>query len=230
MEGGTTMKPWSAFASRLDAAKELLQPLEAYRGRKPLVLAIPRGAVPMGKYLADHLGGDFDIVLVRKIGAPMDPECAIGAVDETGWVYVSPYARQFASDEAYIAREKAQQLEVLRKRRAQYTPYRHPIDPTGRVVIVVDDGIATGATMIAALHATRAKNPAELVCAAPVASKESLEDIRPLADKVVCLQVPEFFGAVGRFYRSFSQVDDEEVIRVLAESGHDNGNNAMPPP
>ncbi|HEY0843850.1 MAG TPA: phosphoribosyltransferase family protein [Noviherbaspirillum sp.] len=213
------MKPWSAFANRMDAAKELVTALDAYRGRKPLVLAIPRGAVPMGKYIADHLGGDFDIVLVRKIGAPMDPECAIGAVDETGWAYLSPFAQRFINDDAFIEREKAEQLALLRKRRAEYTPYRHPIDPAGRLTIIVDDGIATGATMIAALHATRAKKPAELICAAPVASKESLEDIRPLADKVVCLHVPEFFGAVGRFYRSFSQVDDDEVIRVLAESG-----------
>lgn len=222
------MKPWSEFANRLDAAKELAKALDLYRGRKPLVLAIPRGAVPMGKLIADHLGGDFDIVLVRKIGAPMDPECAIGAIDETGWAYLSPFARRFFDDDAYIEREKAEQLALLRKRRTEYTPYRHPSDPAGRITIIVDDGIATGATMIAALHATRAKKPAELVCAAPVASKESLEDIRPLADKVVCLHVPEFFGAVGRFYRSFSQVDDEEVIRILAESGRHGDTPAEP--
>lgn len=213
------MKAWSEFANRLDAAKELCKALDAYRGRNPLVLAIPRGAVPMGKVIAEHLGADFDIVLVRKIGAPMDPECAIGAIDETGWAYLSPFAQRFLDDDAYIEREKAEQLDLLRRRRAEYTPYRHPIDPAGRVTIIVDDGIATGATMIAALHATRAKQPAELICAAPVASKESLADIRPLADKVVCLHIPEFFGAVGRFYRSFPQVDDDEVIRILAESG-----------
>lgn len=222
------MKPWSEFANRLDAAKELCKALDAYQGRNPLVLAIPRGSVPMGKHIAEHLGADFDIVLVRKIGAPMDPECAIGAIDETGWAYLSPFAQHFIDGDAYIEREKAEQLALLRRRRATYTPYRHPIDPAGRVTIIVDDGIATGATMIAALHATRAKKPAELICAAPVASKESLEDIRPLADKVVCLHVPEFFGAVGRFYRSFPQVDDDEVIRILAESGRRGGTPGLP--
>lgn len=221
------MKLWSQFADRIDAAKELVKALEAYRGRRPLILAIPRGAVPMGRYIADHLGGDLDIVLVRKIGAPMDPECAIGAIDESGWTYISPFARQLVDDD-YIERVKSEQLSLLRKRRAEYTPFHHPVDPAGRITIVVDDGIATGATMIAALHATRAKQPSLLVCATPVASKESLEDIRPLTDKVVCLHVPELFGAVGRFYRRFSQVDDEEVIRALAGTSSQGGTPTLP--
>lgn len=222
------MKLWTSFSDRLDAAKELVKHLDAYRGRNPLVLAIPRGAVPMGKYIAEQLDGDFDIVLVRKIGAPIDRECAIGAIDETGWTYIAPYAAEFVSDDTYVEQEKNAQLELLKKRRAEYTPYRHPIDPTGRIVVIVDDGIATGATMITALHATRAKKPAELVCAVPVASRESMIDIRPLVDKVVCLHVPEYFGAVGRFYRHFSQVDDAEVIRILAESGSGHAHDAPP--
>lgn len=212
------MKFGPLFTDRIDAAKELVKHLQAYRGRNPLVLAIPRGAVPMGKYIADHLGGEFDIVLVRKIGAPMNPEFALGAIDETGWMYLSPYAQGYIPDDEFLEQEKEAQLELLRKRRTQYTPLRHPIDPGGRVAIVVDDGIATGSTMIAALHAVRAKHPAELVCAVPVAAADSLRDIKPLADKVVCPHVPEMFGAVGRFYRNFSQVEDEDVARILSDS------------
>ena len=204
------------FDSRADAAVQLAAALGHYRGRQPLVLAIPRGAVSMGRVLADRLGGELDVVLVRKLRAPFSPEFAVGAIDETGWAFVSEHAASAGADEAYLEREKAVQLETLRKRRAQYTPARAPIDPQGRTVIVVDDGLATGATMIAALHAARARNPARLVCAVPVAAADSLEKVRPYADEVVCLAVPEDFYAVGQFYRDFSQVEDEEVVALLA--------------
>jgi predicted phosphoribosyltransferase len=205
------------FRDRLDAAAHLAGALAPWRGSHPLVLAIPRGAVPMGKAIADALHGDFDVVLVRKLGAPFSPEFAVGAVDETGWVYVAPHARQAGAGPDYIERERTEQLRTLRRRRAAYTPKRAPIDPAGRVVIVVDDGLATGATMIAALHAVRSRGPARLVCAVPVAAPDSLEAVRPLADDVVCLYAPEDFGAVGRFYEDFGQVEDDEVIRILSE-------------
>ena len=204
------------FDSRADAAVQLAAALGHYRGRQPLVLAIPRGAVSMGRVLADRLGGELDVVLVRKLRAPFSPEFAVGAIDETGWAFVSEHAASAGADEAYLEREKAVQLETLRKRRAQYTPARAPIDPQGRTVIVVDDGLATGATMIAALHAARAKNPARLVCAVPVAAADSLEKVRPYADEVVCLAIPKDFYAVGQFYRDFRQVEDEEVVALLS--------------
>jgi predicted phosphoribosyltransferase len=204
------------FDSRADAARLLARPLAAYRGRNPLVLAIPRGAVPMGAALAQALQGELDVVLVRKLGAPRNPELAVGAVDETGWTYVAPHAAMAGADADYIAKEKAAQLALLRRRRGQYTPARGPADPAGRIAIVVDDGIATGASMIAALHSVRARNPAKLVCAVPVAAPESLEQVRPYADEVVCLEAPEEFHAVGQFYREFGQVEDEEVVALLA--------------
>ena len=206
------------FESRIDAARRLAQALAKYRGRNPLVLAIPRGAVEMGRVLADELQGELDVVLVRKLGAPLSPEFAVGAVDETGWAYVADYAASAGADERYLEREKRAQLELLRKRRAQYTPARPPIDPKGRVVIVVDDGLATGATMIAALHAARAKAPERLVCAVPVAAPDSLELVRPHCDEVVCLEAPPGFFAVGQFYREFRQVEDDEVVDLLARS------------
>jgi predicted phosphoribosyltransferase len=205
------------FRDRLDAAAHLAGALAAWRGSHPLVLAIPRGAVPMGRVIADALHADFDLVLVRKLGAPFSPEFAVGAVDETGWVYLAPHARQAGAGAEYIERERAEQLRTLRQRRAAYTPNRAPLDPSGRVVIVVDDGLATGATMIAALHAVRARGPARLVCAVPVAAPDSLEAVRPLADDVVCLYAPENFDAVGRFYEDFGQVEDDEVIRILSQ-------------
>jgi predicted phosphoribosyltransferase len=205
------------FDSRLDAARRLAKALAAYHGRSPLVLAVPRGAVGMGRVLADELQGELDVVLVRKLRSPFSPEFAVGAIDESGWTYIADHAARAGADTAYLEREKQAQLETLRKRRAQYTPARPQIDAGGRIVIVVDDGLATGASMIAALHAARARQPQRLICAVPVAAPDSLERVRPLADEVVCLEAPEEFHAVAQFYRDFPQVEDEEVIATLAQ-------------
>lgn len=206
------------FHSRTDAARRLVQALQDYRGRNPLVLAIPRGAVPMGRILADELEGELDVVLVRKLRSPFSPELAIGAVDESGWTYVADHASGAGGD--YLERERQLQLDTLRKRRAEYTPARPQIEAKSRTVIVVDDGLATGASMIAALHAARARQPAYLICALPVAAPDSLERVRPLADQIVCLEAPVDFHAVGQFYRDFPQVEDEEVVAALAQRIH----------
>ena len=204
------------FRDRDDAARRLAEALAQYRGKNPLVLAIPRGAVPMAKIIAEALGGEVDVVLVRKLRAPGNPEFAIGAVDETGWTYLADHARHVAGSQGYIEAEKAAQMEVMRARRASYTPVRPPHDPAGRVVIVVDDGLATGSTMIAALHALRARQPQKLICAVPVAPPDTLEKVTPYADETVCLSAPELFYAVGQFYQSFPQVSDAEVVASLA--------------
>ena len=204
---------------RQEAAERLAQALAEYRGQNPLVLAIPRGAVPMAKIIAARLGGQVDVLLVRKLPAPDQPELAIGAIDESGRVYLHPYAQTLGISADYLKREARSQMATLRRRRAEYTPDRAPIDPRGRIVLVVDDGIATGSTMIAALQALRERSPAKLVVATGVAPADTLQKLREYSDQVVCLASPEPFDAVGQHYEDFSQVSDQEVIEILR--GHE---------
>jgi len=205
------------FENRAQAGQMLARRLDKYRGQKPLVLAIPRGAVPMGKIVADALNGELDVVLVRKLRAPQNPELAIGSIDETGNIYLDPDTRDLWS-RPYLDGEKKAQLETLRRRRQMYEPAGLPIDVAGRIAIVLDDGIATGSTMIAALRAVRARHPAKLVAATGVASPETLGLIRREADEVVCLETPAMLYAIGYHFRDFSQVSDEDVVATLREA------------
>ncbi|PUE39548.1 phosphoribosyltransferase [Limnohabitans sp. Hippo3] len=203
------------FKDRLDAARQLSKALKKYEGQNPLILAIPRGAVPMGAWIADVLHGQMDVVLVRKLRTPSQPEVAIGAMDETGLAYLSPCAATLGIDPQYVKDEIKLQMKTLKARRQQYSQIRAPIPVQGRVVIVVDDGLATGATMMSALKAVRQHHPQRLVCAIPVASPDALARIKPLADETVYLHAPEDFMAVAQFYQQFPQVDDAQVLASL---------------
>lgn len=207
------------FLDREHAAKLLLQRLRVkYQGAHPLVLGVPRGAVPMAKIIADGLGGELDVVLVHKLSHPEQPELAIGAIDENGNAFVADWAADL--DAAYLEGEKQRQLALLQERRARYTPLRPPVDPHDRTVIVVDDGIATGSTFTAALRAVRAKEPKKLVGAVAVASPGSARAMLRECDSMVCLNVPAEFYAVGQFFERFDQVTDDEVVSILSEKSH----------
>lgn len=204
------------FENREHAARLLAQRLRpSYKNKNPLVLGVPRGAVPMAKIIADDLDGELDIVLVHKLGYPGQPELAIGAIDEKGNVFAADYMLEIEAE--YLEMEKKRQLEVLRQRRARYTPGRLPVDPHGRIVIVVDDGIATGSTMTAALRAIRRQEPKKLVGAVAVASPMAARAISREADAIVCLNVPADFYAVGQFFKDFSQVTDDDVVAILRQ-------------
>lgn len=201
------------FKNREDAAARLAQRLSHYRDEHPLVVGVPRGAVPMARIIADALGADLDVVLVRKLRAPGQPELAIGAVDESGTVVEGEY---FAlAPESYVREEIRVQREILRMRRQLYTKAQPPIDPAGRVVIIVDDGVATGSSMLSAIRAIRARRPSKIVVALGVAPESSLAMLRAEADDVVCLHAASMFLAVGQFFDDFSEVSDDMVVRAL---------------
>jgi len=204
------------FKNREHAAQLLVQRLRtSYKNKNPLVLGVPRGAVPMAKIIADGLGGELDVVLVHKLTHPEQPELAIGAIDEEGHAFVSDWAADL--DMSYLEDEKQRQLAVLRERRKRYTPLRAPVDPQDRIVIVVDDGIATGSTMTAALRAIRARKPKKLIGAVAVASPEAARAMLHECDAMVCLNVPANFYAVGQFFDHFDQVSDDDVVALLKQ-------------
>lgn len=204
------------FRDRIDAAEQLADALSSLRDKHPLILAIPRGGVPIGRVLADRLQGELDVVLVRKLGARDHAEYAVGAIDENGRTQVSQEAELVGASEHYLQQEAAAQLATIRARRQLYSPHHAAIDPAGRTVVVVDDGLATGATMRAALQAARARKPSRLICAVPVAAPASLAAVADIADDLVYLAAPAHFRAVSQFYLAFPAVDDEEVVRLLA--------------
>jgi putative phosphoribosyl transferase len=206
------------FADRSEAGRRLAERLLRFKDERPVVLALPRGGVPVGFEVAQALDAPLDLVLVRKIGAPFQPELAVGAVVDGGraeTVVNEDLVREFQIPESYIAEESARQLEEIERRRNLYLAESTRAPVEGHTAIVVDDGIATGATMEAALHATRRANPKRLVLATPVAPPDTIARLRPQADEVVCLATPRLFAAIGAFYEDFRQLSDEEVVDLL---------------
>lgn len=208
---------------REDAGRRLAAAMRGMPLTDPVVLAIPRGGLEVGAPIARALGAELDVVLSRKLRAPDQAELAIGAVSETGEVYIEPHTRgSGAFGDAYLENERRFQMEEIERRKRLFRAVRAPARLAGRSVIVVDDGIATGSTMIAALRTARGAGAKELIVAVPVASADRLESIRRLCDRLICLHESSMFWAIGQFYRNFEQVEDERVVNLLRDSaGHE---------
>jgi putative phosphoribosyl transferase len=206
------------FDDRNDAGRQLAAKLLVYKDAHPVVLALPRGGVPVGYEVAHRLHAPLDIILVRKIGAPLQPELALGAIVEgnpVGRFINRELVAELRVAACYVEKEIAREKREIGRRRLLYFKGRQPIAVHGRTAIVVDDGIATGATMRAALRAVRRREPSRLVLAVPVAPPRTIEGLRDAADDIVWLMAPEDFGAIGFFYRDFHQLDDQSVVALL---------------
>jgi putative phosphoribosyl transferase len=209
------------FPDRREAGARLAERLLRFKDKHPIVLALPRGGVPVAFEIARALDAPLDLVLVRKIGAPQQQELAIGAIadGEHSELVTDPNLIAGLDVTAeYLEQAKATALREIERRRRAWFGDRQPIDLAGRTAILVDDGIATGATMQVALRATRRRKPARLVLAVPVASPHSLEVLRQETDEIICLDAPDDFFAVGQFYRRFPQLRDEEVTALLGQA------------
>ncbi|MBO0734027.1 MAG: phosphoribosyltransferase [Methylocapsa sp.] len=208
------------FNDRAAAGRRLAEALARYRGQAPAVLALPRGGVPVAAEVARALRAPLDLILVRKIGVPRQAELAMGAVangQNPVVVRNEDIIRYGGISEAEFEAVRDMELGEIERRRRQYLGGRARIAVSGRAVIVIDDGIATGASMRTALRALRSQQPRELVLAVPVAAKDTIAELRGEADTIVCLETPAWFEAVGAFYRDFRQVTDAEVIAILAQ-------------
>ncbi|MEY4066085.1 MAG: hypothetical protein RIR26_2293 [Pseudomonadota bacterium] len=201
------------YEDRLDASRLLLERLLALKILNPLILAIPRGAVPMGALLAQGLKCEMTIAPVRKVASPLAPEFALGAVDVEGNYYPDEEVLEFPPEQLRSWFKKS--LEVLRQRNFRWRQALPHVVLKGHSVVVVDDGVATGATMRAALLWARRKEPSQLIAAVPVSSQSGASIMHRFADHVLCLDVPHFFSSVGEFYRSFEEVSDDDVCRIL---------------
>jgi putative phosphoribosyl transferase len=209
------------FTDRREAGRQLGAALARFKDQKPVVLAIPRGGVAVGVEVAAALDAPLDIVLVRKIGSPFQPELALGAVvdgEHAETVLNEDLVKVMHLSEDFIRHEAAEQLKEIDRRRQLYLSGRPRPVIEGRTAIVVDDGIATGATVRAALAAVRRSRPQRLVLAVPVASPDTIEQLRKETDEIVCLEQPSGFFAIGQFYVDFAQLTDADVMDLLGKS------------
>jgi predicted phosphoribosyltransferase len=206
------------FKDRSDAGRKLAKALGQYKDQQPVILALPRGGVPVAAEVAAVLKAPLDLILVRKVGVPFQPELAMGAVVDGGAPLIvrNEDVIQLAGiQESEFKAVCDGELVEIERRRQRYLGSRERVDVSGHTAIVIDDGVATGATTRAALRATRMRNPKRLVLAVPVGPTDNIAELRSEADDVVCLEDHEFFGAIGVYYANFSQVSDEEVIEIL---------------
>ena len=202
------------FVDRTDAGKQLGRALEKYRSSHPLVLGIPRGGIEVGYYVAGHLQCDFDTLVVRKLGYPQQPEAAFGALAEDGSLYLDPWSNRFISKEL-IEKVQKKEKEEIKRRITIYRQGRNLTPLRDRVVIIVDDGIASGATIFAAIDMCRKKQPQKLVVAAPVSGVNRLARLETSTDEVVILDKREEYHAVSEAYVDFINLSDEDVIKII---------------
>ncbi len=208
------------FKDRTEAGKILADALSEYRDKNTMVVAIPRGGVVVAYEVAKALNSSIDLIIPRKIGAPAQPELAIGAVTEDGTTILNQdILRYLEVSDDYVKEEARHQVEEIKRRMMKYLGDRPRPSLEAKVVILVDDGVATGATIRAAIASIRKRKPASIVLAIPVGSPDTIEELRREADEVICLMTPEPFFAIGQFYKSFEQTSDEEVIQILNKLG-----------
>jgi putative phosphoribosyl transferase len=212
------------FRDRRDAGRQLAEALEWLRPEHPVVLGLPRGGVPVAAEVAKALGAPLDVIIVRKLGVPQQPELAMGAIGEADVRVVNAdVVRAVGATASVLEHVEARERVELEARAARYRSGRPRVDVSGRTVILVDDGIATGSTARAAIAVARAQGASSVVLAVPVAPPRTCAELAAVADHVVCLEQPEPFMAVGQFYRDFSQTTDAEVVEALQDA------NAQPP-
>jgi len=207
------------FVDRVDAGKRLASALKNFSAEKGIVLAIPRGGVVVGYVIAKTLNLPLDVIIPRKIGAPDNPELAIGAIAEDGTAILDQNLIKYLGvSREYVVEETERQKQEIRRRLKLYRQDISYPDLKGLDVIVVDDGIATGSTMKAALDSVKNRGAASVTVAVPVGPPSTIEELEKMADRVVCIYTPEFFQAIGEFYQDFNQTSDEEVIGLLLEN------------
>ncbi len=202
------------FQNRLQAAQLLLTKLMSLKSEQGLVLAIPRGGIPLGRVIADGLQWPLEPLLIKKIGHPENEEFAIGAVSLESMQVDPEFAQPYAK---YIREESLRLRAVLAERNRRFMNGKKPAEISRKTILVVDDGVATGRTMLAGIELLREKSPAKIIVAVPVASRQAARRIAETADELVCLETPDDFFGVGQFYASFPQVDDAEVKQLLSQ-------------
>ena len=208
------------FRDRQDAGRRLAEAVAGYAGPDTVVVGLPRGGVPVAAEVAGKLAAPLDVFVVRKLGVPFQPELAMGAIASGGVVVRNEQVLRLVPDaEARLAEARRREQAVLEEREALYRGRRQAVDLHGKTVIVVDDGVATGATMKAAVEALRGAGVARVIVAVPVGAPDTLRELRRSADEVVCLQSPALFSAVGQWYEDFGQTTDEEVQGILGSAG-----------
>lgn len=214
------------FPNRRDAGEQLARRLAKLKLERPIVYAVPRGGVPVAAPIAKALAAPLDLLLVRKIGVPGQEELAAASVvdgETPDIVFNEDVVRDFSLTHIQIEAAAKHQLEEIERRRALYMPGRAPIAAEGRTAIIVDDGIATGASIRAAIAALRRRHPQRIIIAVPVAAADNVQALRQEADDVICLFTPEELGAVGFYYKDFRQLDDAEVVATLARVAKEQG-------